>query len=73
MRTVSSDFMIDHATCYSIRVHMRQTRIDSLVNNLHYKKEITILIKKSFKDYLRFRIAAKVSSLYSAFFYGAVW
>ncbi len=36
--------MIDHATCYGIRVHTRPTRRDSLVNNLHYKKE-----KKSIK------------------------
>ncbi len=36
--------MIDHATCYGIRVHTRPTRSDSLVNNLPYKKK-----KKSLK------------------------
>ncbi len=36
--------MIDHVTCYGIRVHTRPTRSDILVNNLHYKKE------KSLKD-----------------------
>ncbi len=53
--------MIAHATCYGIRVHTRPTRSDSLVNNLHYKKE-----KKIFKGYSQLRIAAKVSSFYSA-------
>ncbi len=62
--------MIDHAnvTCYGIQVHTHPTRSDSLVNNLHYKKE-----KKIFKGYSRLCIAAKVSSLYSALLYGAVW
>ncbi len=31
--------MIDHVTCYGIQVHTHPTRSDSLVNNLHYKKE----------------------------------
>ncbi len=60
--------MIDHATCYGIRVHTRPTRSDSLVNNLPYKKK-----KKIFKGYSRLCIAAKVSSLYSDLLYGAVW
>ncbi len=59
--------MIDHATRY-IQVHTHPTRSDSLVINLHYKKE-----KNIFKGYSRLCIAAKVSSLYSALLYGAVW
>ncbi len=54
--------------CYGIKVHMHQTRSDSLVNNLHYKKEKII-----FKGYSRLCIATKVSSLYNALLYGAVW
>ncbi len=58
--------MIDHATCYGIRVHTRPTRSDSL---------IICIIKRDFffKGYSRLRIAAKVSSLYSAFVCGTVW
>ncbi len=37
--------MIDHATCYGIQVHMRPTRSDSLVNNMHYRKEKIIIFK----------------------------
>ncbi len=36
---LANDFMIDHATSYGIQVHTNPTRSDSLVNNLHYKKE----------------------------------
>ncbi len=60
--------MIDHATCYSIRVHTRPTRSDRLVNNLHYKKG-----KKSLKFIHDYVLLPKVSSLYSALLYGAVW
>ena len=62
--------MIDHAS-YGILVHTRPTRSDSLVNNLHYKKKRKE--KKIFQGYSRLHIAAKVSSLYSALLYGAVW
>ncbi len=36
--------MIDHVTCYGIRVHTRPTRSASLVNNLHYKKKKSLKV-----------------------------
>ncbi len=42
--------MIDHVTCYGIQVRTHPTRSDSLVNNLHYKKEKKNL--KGFHDYV---------------------
>ncbi len=47
---LANDFMIDHATSYGIQVHTNPTRSDSLVNNLHYKKENIFL--KVIHDYL---------------------